>query len=168
MRTTAFAAISIPLVALLVAGPAFADNIDFGTNQDACQDAAHQANAGGNASAFCFQTGPGHYSLSYTLRQTPRYNPAPVYVQPAPPVAANTGPILGSDCAHAQLNTVTIASDGSRVRCANATGGYRWMIDTGETQPDPAVAGRAAWDACMSNAQNTAADCRCSVDGNCS
>jgi hypothetical protein len=37
--------------------------IDFGTNQAACQSAAAQANATGNRHSYCYQTGPGHYSL---------------------------------------------------------------------------------------------------------
>ncbi len=56
------------VAAIAVAAPAHADNIDFGTDQAACKAAAQQANASGNASAFCFQTGPGHYALYYTRR----------------------------------------------------------------------------------------------------
>jgi hypothetical protein len=54
-------------LALLMAcaGVARADQyIDFGTNQDACKSAAQQA---GNGS-YCYQTGPGHYSLYYKSR----------------------------------------------------------------------------------------------------
>ncbi|WNG85808.1 hypothetical protein C6A87_017965 [Mycobacterium sp. ITM-2016-00317] len=42
--------------------------IDFGTNQAACKAAAQQANASrapGASASFCYQTGPGHYSLFY-------------------------------------------------------------------------------------------------------
>jgi len=39
------------------------DYIDFGTNQAACKSAAQQANAAGNRYSYCYQTGPGHYSL---------------------------------------------------------------------------------------------------------
>jgi hypothetical protein len=37
--------------------------IDYGTNQAGCQSAAQQANATGNHGSFCYETGPGHYSL---------------------------------------------------------------------------------------------------------
>ncbi|WP_458317164.1 hypothetical protein [Mycolicibacterium brisbanense] len=161
--------------ALIAPAAAHADNIDFGTDQASCQAAEHQLIAGGNTSADCFQTGPGHYSLTYdrdrvrSYSPAPAYIPAPIYLPPAPPANANVGPDLGSDCAHAQLNIVTTASDGSSVRCATTSaGGYRWMIDTGRVEPDPAAAGQAAWTACITNPANTAADCRCSVDGNCS
>lgn len=39
------------------------DYIDFGTNQAACKSAAKQANATGNRYSYCYETGPGHYSL---------------------------------------------------------------------------------------------------------
>jgi hypothetical protein len=39
------------------------DYIDYGTNQSACMSAAKQANATGNRGSFCYQTGPGHYTL---------------------------------------------------------------------------------------------------------
>ena len=39
--------------------------IDYGTNQAACQSAAQQANAAGNHGSFCYETGPGHYSLDF-------------------------------------------------------------------------------------------------------
>jgi hypothetical protein len=39
------------------------DYIDFGTNQAACKSAARQANAAGNSYSYCYETGPGHYSL---------------------------------------------------------------------------------------------------------
>jgi len=38
--------------------------IDFGTNQAACKSAAKQANAAGHGYSYCYETGPGHYSLS--------------------------------------------------------------------------------------------------------
>jgi hypothetical protein len=43
--------------------------IDYGTNQSACQSAASQANATGNRGSFCYETGPGSYSL---YLETPR------------------------------------------------------------------------------------------------
>ncbi|MFN3003548.1 hypothetical protein [Mycolicibacterium wolinskyi] len=39
------------------------DYIDFGTNQTACKSAAKQANAAGNSYSYCYETGPGHYTL---------------------------------------------------------------------------------------------------------
>lgn len=39
--------------------------IDYGTNQSACQAAAQQANAVGKRHSFCYQTGPGHYTLDF-------------------------------------------------------------------------------------------------------
>jgi hypothetical protein len=52
-------------VSMVDAAVASADSyIDFGTNQASCQSAAAQANAaGGLRHSFCYQTGPGHYSL---------------------------------------------------------------------------------------------------------
>ena len=44
-------------------GIASADYIDFGTNQAACKAAARQANASGYGYSYCYETGPGHYSL---------------------------------------------------------------------------------------------------------
>jgi hypothetical protein len=59
-------------ISVLDAAVANADQyIDFGTNQAACQNAAQQANAAGAGSpgyrqhSYCYQTGPGHYSLFY-------------------------------------------------------------------------------------------------------
>jgi hypothetical protein len=39
--------------------------IDYGTDQSSCQSAAQVANATGQhrTSSFCYETGPGHYSL---------------------------------------------------------------------------------------------------------
>ena len=52
-------------VSLAVPAAAGADEyIDFGTNQAACKAAAQQANAAGNRPSYCFETGPGHYSLN--------------------------------------------------------------------------------------------------------
>lgn len=52
-------------VAMAAAAAAHADEyIDFGTNQAACKAAAQQANAAGNRPSYCFETGPGHYSLN--------------------------------------------------------------------------------------------------------
>lgn len=39
--------------------------IDYGTNQSACRAAAQQANAVGKRHSFCYQTGPGHYTLDF-------------------------------------------------------------------------------------------------------
>ena len=39
--------------------------IDFGTNQSACKSAAQQANAAGNRGSYCYQTGPGNYTLYF-------------------------------------------------------------------------------------------------------
>ncbi|MCT7373364.1 hypothetical protein A7R75_30750 [Mycolicibacterium llatzerense] len=64
-------------VALIAPATAHADNIDFGTNQAGCKAAEQQLHAGGNASADCFETGPGHYSLTYTQQQASGYGPAP-------------------------------------------------------------------------------------------
>ncbi|GAB3234662.1 hypothetical protein [Mycolicibacterium hippocampi] len=58
LATTALLAASI-----LGAGVAHADYIDFGTNQVACKAAARQANASGYGYSYCYETGPGHYSL---------------------------------------------------------------------------------------------------------
>lgn len=145
------------------------------------------------ASPYCYETGPGYqkcvdgssggfFSPIYqgpqirdngSLPWAPAYSAPPAYVPPpiylpAPPASSNVGPTLGSDCIHADFNKVTTASDGSSVRCAStSSGGYRWMIDTGAPQTDPAIAGQAAWTACITNPANTVEDCRCKVDGNC-
>lgn len=37
--------------------------INFGTDQAGCKAAASQANATGHRYSYCYQTGPGHYSL---------------------------------------------------------------------------------------------------------
>lgn len=52
-------------VAISAASPgmASADYINFGTNQAACKAAARQANATGLGYSYCYETGPGHYSL---------------------------------------------------------------------------------------------------------
>jgi hypothetical protein len=41
------------------------DYVDFGINEAACKSAARQANAAGNRYSYCYETGPGHYSLYY-------------------------------------------------------------------------------------------------------
>jgi hypothetical protein len=41
------------------------DYIDFGTAEAACKSAAQQVNAAGNRGSYCYQTGPGHYSLYF-------------------------------------------------------------------------------------------------------
>jgi len=51
-----------------IAGAAVAnadDYIDFGVNEAACKSAARQANTAGNSYSYCYETGPGHYSLYY-------------------------------------------------------------------------------------------------------
>jgi hypothetical protein len=53
-------------VSMVDAAVANADQyIDYGTDQASCQIAARQANATPHpgASSFCYQTGPGHYTL---------------------------------------------------------------------------------------------------------
>jgi hypothetical protein len=37
--------------------------VDYGTSQAACNSAAQQANATGSGYSYCYETGPGHYSL---------------------------------------------------------------------------------------------------------
>lgn len=39
------------------------DYIDFGTDQASCKIAARQANAVNDRHSYCYQTGPGQYSL---------------------------------------------------------------------------------------------------------
>jgi hypothetical protein len=66
MRMASLAAVSAAAVAVAIAGSGAAhadDYIDFGTNQAACKSAARQANATGSGYSYCYQTGPGHYSL---------------------------------------------------------------------------------------------------------
>jgi hypothetical protein len=50
-------------LSLTDAAVANADYIDFGTNQAACRAAASQANAVSSRYSYCYETGPGHYSL---------------------------------------------------------------------------------------------------------
>lgn len=60
-----FSAITVT-VSTVDAAVANADQyIDFGTNQYACKAAAQQANAAatGYQHSYCYETGPGHYSL---------------------------------------------------------------------------------------------------------
>ncbi|GAA2418551.1 hypothetical protein [Mycolicibacterium llatzerense] len=64
----ATAAAGAAATAIAVSAPARADNVDFGTNRAACQAAEQQLHSGGNSSADCFETGPGHYSLYYSRR----------------------------------------------------------------------------------------------------
>jgi hypothetical protein len=53
-------------VSVVDAAVASADQyIDFGTNQAACRTAANQANAASSRNSFCYETGPGHYTLYY-------------------------------------------------------------------------------------------------------
>jgi hypothetical protein len=54
----------VATVSMVDAAVANADQyIDFGTDQAACKAAAQQANATSDRNSFCYQTGPGHYSL---------------------------------------------------------------------------------------------------------
>ena len=55
------AAVSLPGAAVANAD----DYIDFGMNEAACKSAARQANAAGTGRSYCYETGPGHYSLYY-------------------------------------------------------------------------------------------------------
>ncbi len=57
---------AVAALALVEPAVAFADDyIDFGTNQSACKSAAKQANASGNRGSYCYETGPGHYTLHF-------------------------------------------------------------------------------------------------------
>jgi hypothetical protein len=58
-----FAAVAATLSIVDAAVANADDYIDFGTNQAACKSAAAQANATSNRYSFCYQTGPGHYTL---------------------------------------------------------------------------------------------------------
>ena len=84
--------------------------------------------------------------------------PPPPAAAPSAPPAPNatrtndpalTGPAEGSDCAHAQMNVVTIASSGISIRCTSGPGGYSWQPDTGTESPDPALIGQDGWDTCI-------------------
>lgn len=84
------------------------------------------------------------------------------------PGIAHASPTLGQQCSHAQMNTTAYADDGALLQCMSVPqAGFMWLPSTGHLQQDPAIAGRAGWDACMSVPGNTAATCRCLVDGNC-
>ena len=72
---------------------------------------------------------------------------APTTTPPNDP--ALTGPAVGSDCAHAQINVVTTSSSGTRIRCTSGPGGYSWQPDTGTGSPDPALIGQLGWDKCI-------------------
>ncbi len=61
-RLVALGAVGVA-VSVASTGIARADYIDFGTNQAACKAAARQANASGYGYSYCYETGPGHYSL---------------------------------------------------------------------------------------------------------
>lgn len=67
-RTLALATAAAGAAAIAVSAPAHADNVDFGTDRAACQSAEQQLHASGNTSADCFETGPGHYKLTYSRR----------------------------------------------------------------------------------------------------
>ena len=65
------------------------------------------------------------------------------------------------------MNTTAQADDGAELQCMSVPqAGFVWLPATGHLQQDPAIAGQAGWAACMSVPTNTAADCRCLVDGN--
>lgn len=64
-KTVLFGAIAVA-ASLSGAAVAHADQfIDFGTNQTACKAAAAQANAVSSRNSYCYQTGPGHYTVYY-------------------------------------------------------------------------------------------------------
>lgn len=84
MNSALLAAAATAIAAAIIApAAAYADNVDFGTNQAGCRAAEQQLHASGNSSADCFETGPGHYSLTYERRQAPSYRQSPAYVPPA-------------------------------------------------------------------------------------
>lgn len=57
---------AVAAISLVEPAVATADEyIDFGTNQSACKSAARQANATGNRGSYCYETGPGHYTLYF-------------------------------------------------------------------------------------------------------
>jgi hypothetical protein len=58
-------------------------------------------------------------------------------------------------CPHADLNRTTTAPDGTPVRCLSAPSGYNWVVDTGVTQTDPAIAGQRAWAECIARIVST-------------
>lgn len=64
-RTLVLLGAAAATVSVVNAAVANADQyIDFGTNRSACQNAASQANARpGHRGSYCYQTGPGHYTL---------------------------------------------------------------------------------------------------------
>ncbi|TGB38503.1 hypothetical protein [Mycolicibacterium peregrinum] len=92
--------------------------------------------------------------------------PAPVYVPVLPPgEAAPSGLQVGAMCAHADMNSTAVATDGSALRCMSVpSAGYEWLPDAGVQQADPAIAGQQARSDCI--ASHTAAECRWKVDGN--
>lgn len=71
MKRTLFsvAVMALPLGGMINAATAGADQyIPFGTNQAACEAAAGQVNAAaspGFSRSYCYQTGPGNYTLFY-------------------------------------------------------------------------------------------------------
>jgi hypothetical protein len=63
-RKVAGTAVIAVVAPLLTPSVAAADSyIDFGTNQAACKAAARQANQTSNRRSYCYETGPGHYTL---------------------------------------------------------------------------------------------------------
>lgn len=97
------AALATTSALLIAPAIARADDVDFGTNRAACQAAEQQLHAGGNTSADCFETGPGHYKLTYERRQAPSYNQRPVY---APPASAPAGGVLRNDYVALAVSTM--------------------------------------------------------------
>lgn len=74
-------------------------------------------------------------------------------------------PDVGAGCPHADLNVVTTANTGQKVRCMYVPGsnlGYFWGEADGIVQVDPAQ-GQLPWAHCMQT--HTAAECRQIVDG---
>jgi serine/threonine protein kinase len=75
---------------------------------------------------------------------------------PAPPpqttptaYPGQTGPAVGSDCSHAQINTTTTSDTGAAIRCVSDPSGYKWRPDTGTESGDPGIVGQLGWDKCL-------------------
>lgn len=77
---------------------------------------------------------------------------------PSPPAATPpirtgdpvlAGPAEGSDCSHAQINTVTTSNSGTQIRCTTGPQGFSWQPDTGSESPDGALVGQLGWDTCI-------------------
>ena len=138
-----------------------------------------------SAGPFCYATGPG-YEKCLSSPSGDYFNPIyqgpklpdgyipwsppaparPVYAPVLPPQqAAPSGSQVGAMCAHADMNSTTVAADGSALRCMSVpSAGYEWLPDTGVPQVDPAIAGQQAWSDCM--VSHTAEECRWIVENN--